>query len=205
LGAVLIFDEITTGFRAAKGGIHLNFNIVPDLAVFAKAMANGYAMAAVIGTGRVMESAQSTFISSTNWTERIGPAAALATIRKLCRENVTEHIAEIGRLVTAGWKKLGERSGLELAASGLPCLTHFAFTHPEERLLNTLLTQLMLERGYLAFNQFKPSFAHSKEHVQHYLTALEEVFSIIAAAERTGRLRDLLKGKEAKTGFYRLT
>ena len=60
----------------------------PDIAVFAKAMSNGYAMAAVIGTEPVMQAAQSTFISSTNWTERIGPVAALATIRKYRREKV---------------------------------------------------------------------------------------------------------------------
>jgi glutamate-1-semialdehyde aminotransferase len=205
IGAVLVFDEITTGFRATNGGIHLRLGVKPDLAVFAKAMANGYAMAAVIGRGQVMESAQSTFISSTNWTERIGPTAALATIRKLCREDVTEHIGEIGKLVTEGWKSLAGESSLAITTSGLPCLTHFTFKHPDELALTTLFTQLMLEKGYLAFNQFKPSFAHKEEHVQEYLTAVSEIFPIMAEAERNGSVRTLLKGSEARRGFYRLT
>ncbi len=205
IGAVLIFDEITTGFRATDGGIHLTLSVRPDLAVFAKAMANGYAMAAIIGRGHVMESAQSTFISSTNWTERIGPTAAVATIRKLCREKVTRHIGNIGKLVTEGWKRLATESGLAITCSGLPSLSHFSFSHPEELALTTLLTQLMLERGYLAFNQFKPSFSHKEEHVEAYLRVLSEVFPIIAAAERNGDVRSLLKGPEARRGFYRLT
>ena len=86
IGAVLIFDEVTTGFRMADGGIHLLLGINPDIAVFAKSMANGYPMAAIVGVGPVMEAAQSTFISSTNWTERVGTVAALATIRKFRRE-----------------------------------------------------------------------------------------------------------------------
>ena len=61
------------------GGIHRNYGVHPDMAVFAKSMANGYAMSVVMGTEKVMQSAQTTFISSTNWTDRIGPAAALAT------------------------------------------------------------------------------------------------------------------------------
>ena len=95
IGAVLIFDEITSGFRMCAGGIHLNYGINPDIAVFAKSMANGYAMASILGTEKVMSSAQNSFISSTNWTERIGPVAAIATIKKYISENVAGHIITI--------------------------------------------------------------------------------------------------------------
>ena len=98
IGAVLIFDEITSGFRMCAGGIHLNYAINPDMAIFAKSMANGYAMAAVIGTEKVMSAAQSTFISSTNWTERIGPVAAIASIEKYINENVANHIIKVCRI-----------------------------------------------------------------------------------------------------------
>ena len=81
IGAVLIFDEITSGFRMCAGGLHLKYGVNPDIAIFAKSIANGYAMATVIGKKNCMESAQNTFISSTNWTERIGPTAAIATIK----------------------------------------------------------------------------------------------------------------------------
>jgi len=82
IGAVLIIDEITAGWRLNLGGAHLKLGLNPDIAVFAKGLSNGYPMAAVIGKGSVMSAAQESFISSTYWTEKIGPAAAIATIKK---------------------------------------------------------------------------------------------------------------------------
>ena len=203
-GAVLIFDEITTGFRMTDGGIHLMLNVNPDMAVFAKAMANGYAMAAVIGTETVMQAAQSTFISSTNWTERIGPAAAIATISKYRKRKVARHLIDIGTQVTEGWRRAASEAGLTLHTSGLPSLCHFAFEHEQELALTTLFTQVMLESGYLAYNQFKPSFAHTREHVKNYITAVEVAFRILANALKRGDLSMQLKGPVAKRGFYRL-
>ena len=205
VGAVLIFDEITTGFRMTTGGIHLLLGINPDIAVFAKAMANGYAMAAVIGTEEVMQAAQSTFISSTNWTERVGPVAALATIRKYRRENVAEHLINMGNRVMAGWHQAAGEAGLKLHTSGLPSLIHFRLEHEDELALTTLFTQLMLEKGYLAWNQFKPSLAHQGNHVEEYLAAITDTFAVLAEA---GAQRDAayrLMGPVARQGFYRLT
>jgi glutamate-1-semialdehyde 2,1-aminomutase len=204
LGAVLIFDEITTGFRMTDGGIHLLSSVNPDIAVFAKAMANGYAMAAVIGTETVMQAAQTTFISSTNWTERIGPAAAIATIGKFRREKVAPHLIAIGGQVMEGWERMAHPTGLKLHLSGLPSLCHFSFEHEQELVLTTLFTQLMLDRGYLAYNQFKPSFAHTSEHVESYLAAVGEVFGILAKAAAQPDLRSHLRGPVAQRGFYRL-
>jgi len=203
-GAVLVFDEVTTGFRVTTGGIHLTLGIEPDLAVFAKALANGYPMAAVIGREDVMQAAQSTFMSSTNWTERVGPAAALATIAKHRREGVAARLAEIGGLVSDGWRRAGDRSGLEVRTHGLPSLAHFDIGHDDEVVLTTLFTQLMLERGFLASNQFKPSFAHRPEHVGRYLEAVEEVFPILADAAERGDAASMLDGPPAQRGFYRL-
>jgi len=203
-GAVLIFDEITTGFRMTDGGIHLMLNVNPDIAVFAKAMANGYAMAAVIGTETVMQAAQSTFISSTNWTERIGPAAAIATICKCRERKVTRHLADIGNQVLEGWRKAASDTGLKLHTSGLPSLCHFTFEHEDELVLTTLFTQTMLESGYLAYNQFKPSFAHTNEHVRNYLTVVKAAFGILADGLERGDVARRLKGPVAKRGFYRL-
>jgi len=205
IGAVLIFDEVTTGFRMANGGIHTLLGVNPDIAVFAKAMANGYPMAAVIGTSLVMEAAQSTFISSTNWTERVGTVAALATIRKIRRERVTEHLARIGELTFAGWKQAAANAGIALHTEGLPSLTHFSFEHPDEPTLTTLFTQDMLERGYLAYSQFKPSFAHQPAHVDAYMKAVGSSFAMIAEAIKAGDYAARLKGPSARRGFYRLT
>ena len=205
LGAVLIFDEITTGFRMTDGGIHLLSGVNPDIAVFAKAMANGYAMAAVIGIESVMQAAQTTFISSTNWTERIGPAAAIATINKFRREKVAAHLIAIGNQVMQGWQRIAERNGLKLHTSGLRSLCHFSFEHEDELLLTTLFTQLMLDRGYLAYNQFKPSFAHTSEQVDRYLDVVDEVFCILGKDLSQPNLSNQLRGPLAQRGFYRLT
>jgi len=206
INAVLIFDEITTGFRMTAGGIHLRHGVYPDMAVFAKAMANGYPMAAVIGTEDVMQAAQSTFISSTNWTERTGPAAALATIRKYRRENVAAHLIQIGNMVIDGWKKIATEVNLKLNADAtIPSLAHFGLPYPDELELTTLFTQLMLKKGYLAFHQFKPSFAHRENHVRDYLTRVSEVFSILKEASDKGNAAELLEGPPARRGFYRLT
>jgi glutamate-1-semialdehyde 2,1-aminomutase len=204
LDAVLIFDEITTGFRMTDGGIHLLSGVNPDIAVFAKAMANGYAMAAVIGTETVMQAAQTTFISSTNWTERIGPAAAIATIGKFRREKVAPHLIAIGNQVMEGWERIAQRTGLKLHISGLPSLCHFAFGHEQELVLTTLFTQLMMDKGYLAYNQFKPSFAHTSEHAENYLANVEEVFGVLARAIVQPDLCNRLRGPVAQRGFYRL-
>jgi len=203
--AVLIFDEITTGFRMCPGGIHRTLGIHPDIAVFAKAMSNGYAMAAVIGTTEVMESAQSTFISSTNWTERIGPAAALATIEKYRENHVDDYIKSIGNAIMEGWQKAADEAELPLHVSGLPTLNHFSIEDDEKLQMSTLFTQILLGKKYLAYTQFKPSFAHTRKHVDAYLSATRDAFSQIANAKKKGTVSNLLKGPAQKTGFYRLT
>ena len=204
IGAVLVFDEITTGFRMTVGGIHRLLKVKPDMAVFAKSMANGYPMAAVIGTEQVMQAAQTTFISSTSWTERIGPVAALATIRKYCRENVAEHLISIGNLVVSGWEEIAKSAGIKLHTSGLPSLNHFNLDYENELELSTLFTQVMLEKGYLAYNQFKPSFAHQRCHVEEYLIVAQDVFTIVKEAVISGHIESYLKGPPARPGFYRL-
>lgn len=205
IGAVLIFDEVTTGFRMTAGGIHRLLGVDPDIAVFAKAMANGYPMAAVLGRADVMEAAQSTFISSTNWTDRIGPVAALATIRKFQTHNVAAHVQRIGSAVQAGWMDAGQAAGLPVEADGLPSLAHFAIRHPEEHALSTLFTQTMLERGYLAYSQFKPSLAHTDAHVERYLGVVRDVFRELADAASRGQVSSRLRGPLQRRGFYRLT
>ena len=97
--AVLVFDEITSGWRMNVGGVHQLYNVEPDIAVYGKGISNGFPMAAIIGKGKIMDMAQRSFISSTYWTERIGPAAALATINKLRKNDVPSHLIKIGNLI----------------------------------------------------------------------------------------------------------
>jgi glutamate-1-semialdehyde aminotransferase len=205
LGAVLIVDEITAAFRQNVGGAHLLFGLVPDIAVFAKALSNGYPMAAVVGRGDVMDAAQTSFISSTYWTERLGPVAALATLRKLETEDVPSHLMRVGRAVTDAWEAAAGEAGLEIHVGGVPALAHFTFEHPEPVVLKTLFTQLMLERGFLATTAFYTSFAHDDERVAAYASAAKEAFAAIAGAVRSGDPAALLVGEPAHSGFKRLT
>jgi glutamate-1-semialdehyde 2,1-aminomutase len=205
IGAALIFDEITSGFRLNTGGIHLLQGVEPDVAVFAKAMSNGFPMAAVIGRADVMEAAQTTFISSTYWTERIGPAAALATIRKHRRENVAAHLITMGRLVKEGWKKAAEEAGLNLHVGGMDPLAHFAIEHPKAPVLHTLFTQLMLDHGFLASKAFYATYAHSEAQVESYLDAVRDVYGELARLLKEGGAEGALRGPVAHSGFARLT
>jgi glutamate-1-semialdehyde aminotransferase len=201
---VVIVDEITAGWRLTLGGAHLVTGVTPDIAVFAKAMGNGYPIAAVIGREAVMQAAQGSFISSTYWTERIGPCAALATIKKLRESDGPAKLVVIGRSVQEGWKACARAAGLSIHVSGIPPLSHFEFVHSEPLLLKTLFTQFMLERGFLASTVFYSSLAHTPSHVGAYLAAAGEVFSLLADAVKNGKERSLLKGEICHAGFRRL-
>lgn len=205
LGIILVFDEITSGWRLNIGGAHLIFKVEPDIAVFAKAISNGYPMAAIIGEPEVMETAQDSFISSTYWTERIGPVAALATIKKLKEKNIPEYLINIGKEVQEGWKKLSEKHGLDITVSGINPLGHFSFNYNNPLVLKTLFTQLLLENGFLATNAFYASYAHKKEHVEKYLEAVDVVFNSISKATKEGNPEKYLNGPVCHAGFRRLT
>jgi len=205
VGAVLIFDEITIGWRLALGGAHLKFGVAPDMAAFAKTMSNGHPMAAVIGTRKAMEGAHSSFISSTYWTESIGPVAALATIRKMQQVDVPGHCERIGRIVQSAWRAAAERHGVPVTVEdGYGALAHFAFEHELANELRTLYVQLMLERGFLAKTAIYVTLAHTDEIIEKYTTAIYEVFGEIADALSKGEVSQRLKGPVAHTGFRRL-
>ena len=205
VGALLIFDEITIGWRLHFGGAHLKFGVFPDMAVYAKAMSNGHPMAAVIGTAEAMEGAHTSFISSTYWTESVGPAAALATIRKMMEHNIPEHVAGIGSTVAGFWQHHGKKHGLPvITGNGYPCLAHFSFDHERAAELRTLYTQLMLERGFLAGTNFYPTYVHCNDLADLYGAAVDEAFGEISNALKAGDVNKRLKGPVAQSGFTRL-
>lgn len=205
IGAVLIFDEITAAFRLNCGGAHLLYGVEPDIAVFAKAISNGYPMAAIIGKGKVMQAAQDTFISSTYWTERIGPVAALATIRKYRSYDVAKHLIEVGKKIQRGWRVAAERSQLSIHVGGIPPLSHFSFDDENGQAIRTLFTQIMLDKGFLATSSFYATYAHQDLHVESYLDAVEETFGLLAKAIKKDEVENLLNGPIAHSGFQRLT
>ncbi|MBQ7403898.1 MAG: aminotransferase class III-fold pyridoxal phosphate-dependent enzyme [Lentisphaeria bacterium] len=206
-GSLLIYDEITIGWRYRFGGSHLSFGADPDLAIFSKAMGNGHPIAAVIGRKEFFNGAASAFLSSTYWTERVGPAAALATIDKMEKINVAARVNEFGHKVMKMWKSTADAVGLPLELdSEFGCLAYFAFKTAVPNAIRTLFTQLMLERGFLAGTGFYPTAAHGEQEFAAYSQAVKEVFAILAplAAEGESAIRAALRGPEAHTTFARL-
>ena len=112
-----------------------------------------------MGTEKVMQAAQSTFISSTNWTDSVGPAAALATIKKYELENVHNHIINLGKKVKKIWEKASLQNNIEIETSGLPTLASFTFKSEHQTRMNTYFVIEMLKNNILGFRQFKPSYA----------------------------------------------
>lgn len=203
-GAVLVIDEISAGFRINTGGAHLVYGLTPDIAVFSKALGNGYPISAVIGKSKVMEAAQNTFISSTNWTERIGPVAAIATIRKHRDKRVPEHLINLGTTVQQGWLRIAGKHRIPIHISGLKPMGHFVFDSNLNQMMKAYLIQLMMERGILASNLLYLMYAHTEEHVERYLEALDYAFGELREAVAAGSIESKLIGEPSASGFQRL-
>jgi glutamate-1-semialdehyde 2,1-aminomutase len=203
-GIVLIFDECTSGFRETFGGIHKKFGVEPDLAMFGKALGNGYAITAIVGRREVMEAAQTTFISSTFWTERIGPTAALKTLEVMKQLNSWDLITKTGQAITQKWQSLAEKHKLSISTWGLPALTGFTFNSPQALEYKTLITQEMLAQGYLAGNSVYVCIDHTPEVIDEFFAKLDPIFAMIKECEEGRDVMRLLKGPVCHAGFKRL-
>ena len=201
---VLVFDECTSGFRKSFGGLHKIYGVEPDMAMFGKALGNGYAVTAVIGRKEMMKAAESTFISSTFWTERIGSAAGVATLKVMEREKSWENITKTGEMITKQWKDLAKEFDLSITTTGLAALTGFSFKSSNSLAYKTFITQEMLKAGYLAATAFYTSTSHTHEIVSGYLAALKPIFAIIKECEEGRDIMSLLEGPIAHNGFKRL-
>jgi len=203
---LLIYDEISAGFRLCLGGSHLQLGTtVPDIAIFGKALSNGYPMAAIIGTQNVMQSAQDSFISSTYWTERIGPVAALATLRKYKELQVEKTLELNGRRIQAAWKELAEMNNINISIKGIAPLSYFEFSYANSLELKTLFIQEMLKAGYLSTTGYYASYAHTADDITNYLLNVEKVFKKISSAINDNKVSELLEGEICHAGFKRLS
>ncbi len=201
---VLIFDECTSGFRETFGGLHKKYDVEPDMAIFGKALGNGYSITAAIGKRSVMEAAQTTFMSSTFWTERIGPAAALATLKVMEQVESWNKITEIGLNVRNGWQQLAKKHNLNMNCWGLPSLTGFTFQSKNMLAYKTLISQEMLSKGFLAGNSVYACIDHTQEVVEHFFHHLDPIFGLIKECEEGRDIVSLLKGPISHAGFKRL-
>lgn len=202
---VLIFDECTSGFRTNLGPIFNQYKVIPDMTVLGKTMANGYAMTAVIGTQAVMEAAQSTFISSTFWTERIGPTAALKAIEVMECIKPWDALTDNGNYMSATWQKLADKYELPISRFGISALSGFSFNADDALKYKTYLTQESLKQGFLGSTVFYACTAHNRTLIDEYAQVLDGIFAIIAQCEFDNRNIDsLLEGKPCHGGFKRL-
>jgi glutamate-1-semialdehyde 2,1-aminomutase len=202
---VLIFDECTSGFRETFGGIYNKYGVEPDMAMYGKTIGNGYALTAVVGKRSVMEAAQATFISSTFWTERIGPTAALATLKVMERVRSWEIITAIGKKMQLGWQELADTHKLSITMAGIPALSTYSFISGNALSYKTLIAQEMLKKGFLASTNFYACTEHTDDKFEQYFNALDEVFATIAKCENDDQcIEDLLEGPVCHSGFKRL-
>ncbi len=201
---ILVFDECTSGFRETFGGLHKKYSIEPDMAIFGKAMGNGYAITAIIGRSKIMDAAQSTFISSTFWTERIGPTAALKTLEIMEREKSWKKITKLGMNIQERWKKLAHKYDIKINLLGIPALAGFSFESKNALAYKTLITQEMLSKGFLAGNSIYVCTEHTTEIIDLYFEALENVFGLIGECEKGRDINKLIKGDICHSGFERL-
>lgn len=201
---VLIFDECTSGFRQTFGGLHKLYGIEPDVAMFSKALGNGYAISAILGKREIMQAAQTTFISSTFWTERIGPTAALKTLEVMEREQSWDRITTTGRAIAQRWQDLAAKYELPIQLNGLPALIGFGFQGPDALKYKTLITQEMLKQGFLAATSVYVCIEHSPAIVDQYFEALEPVFALIGECRDDRDVDALLEGPVCHAGFSRL-
>ena len=203
-GIVLIFDECTSGFRKNYGGLHLHYKVNPDIALFGKALGNGYAISAIIGRKKIMETAQKSFISSTFWTERIGPAAAISTLKTMKKLKSWKTLDSKGKFVIKNWKKLAHKYNLPIEVNGLPALCSFNFKLKDHIKYKTLITQEMLKKGFLATNTIYLCIAHKQALIEKYFYELEKIFKLIQKCENGLNINKLLKFKIPKQKFGRL-
>ena len=204
-GIVLIFDECTSGFRETYGGLFNKFKVIPDMTMFGKTIGNGYALTAVVGKREIMEAAQKTFISSTFWTERIGPTAALKTLEIMGKLRSWEIITAKGVQMQKGWIKLAESHSIKIKLSGIPALATYSFDHLDSLKFKTYLTQEMLKRGFIGSTNFYASVAHDDYLFDRYFNELDKIYNDISKyIHEDMDISEKLDGPVCHNGFRRL-
>lgn len=204
IGAFLIFDEVTAGFRLTLGGIHKLYGVEPDMAVFAKALGNGFPIAAIIGRKEVMDGAERSFISSTFWTERIGFAAGVATLKEMEIVNSPKILEHYGDLIVNTLNGCAKKHGLDFVISHVTPIAHTDWNYDNGLAIQTLYAQIMLERGYLVSSAIYACTAYTDEIIERFGKDTDDAFGIIKSAIESDSVEKMLKGPVKQSGFARL-
>lgn len=197
-GALLVFDETVTGFRYAIGGAQQHFGVTPDLATFGKGLANGYPVSAVAGRADVMKLMEEVFFSFTFGGETLSLAAALATMKKLEREPVTETLYRQGRKILLKLDSLISEAGVGdfLSVAGNPTWSFLIIKDAgvySQWQIKTLFLQEMFARGILTIGTHNLSYSHSDTDLEKLFSAYGEVIPLLADAVRSKKLESLLR------------
>jgi glutamate-1-semialdehyde 2,1-aminomutase len=206
-GAVFIFDEVSSGFRLAVGGAQSYVGVTPDMAVFAKAISNGYPMAAVVGKRAVMEPSARMFISSTYWSDTIGLRAALTTLREIRKRDVPTYLQRLGSELQRKLNEAARATGLSVHCGGLNVHPSLQFQTDDSAMkpkLTTLFIQEMAKRGCHGYPSFYLNAAQGKAEIEQTVNAARESFAVIQQGLSGGRVDELLQCDLQQDAFQRL-
>ena len=202
---VLIFDEITSGWRSNTGGIHMKLGVHPDMAVFGKTIANGFAMGAIIGKNRIMKNATKTFISSAFWTERIGPSCAVAFIKRHQKLKLGNILIDKGKKIKDVWQRCAYKTGLNVEINGIDPLPTFKLIVKDWPATLTYFIQEMLKNKFLATDKCYANYKHDDNLIKKYEKACLKVFQKIYKLNKSNTIKKNLEGPIKLMGFKRLT
>ncbi len=175
-GALLIFDEIVTGFRLARGGAQEYFGVTPDLAVFAKGISNGVPLSCYCGRADVMEAVREVVISSTFGGDTLGLAAANAVLNVYEHNDVIGTMWARGKQLHAGFQAICTELNVPARFQGLPPVGQLTFSHKDASKNGALFTQFngeLLKRGVIIYTVCYPNFSHSEADIDETLAAIK--------------------------------
>jgi glutamate-1-semialdehyde 2,1-aminomutase len=175
LGAALVMDEVRTGFRLHHGGSWEPLGVNPDISAWSKAIANGYPIAAILGSAPYAEAASRLFVTGSFWFQAVPMAAAIATIRALREEDAVARMERIGNRLRDEFEDLARDAGVEICQTGPVQMPNLSFPGDSEFAKARAFSAAMLERGVIVHprHNWFLSAAHSDADVDRFLDAAE--------------------------------
>ena len=205
IGAVLIFDEVTSAFRENNGAWHLLSGVDPDMTIFGKALGNGFPISAVIGKQSVMNKATLSFISSTMWTERVGFTAGVANLDLFSKQKSHEKLVYNGKKIKEAWEESAKKTKININISGLDPLASFKFLDGAENVYQTFYAQEMLKENFLVGSSSYSCTVYSESILKKFNKKTLEVFEKIKFINDKGdKIENYINGDLIKSGFKRL-
>ncbi len=201
---ILIFDECTSGFRRNFGGIHMNINIFPDIAMFGKALGNGYPITSVIGKADIMNKASKSFISSTLWSEGIGFSAAIATLKEMKRIKSWKKLIKNGKNINSKWIALAKKHSLSIKLFGIESISSFSLNKKKDLMYKTFITQELMKSNILGSNLIYCNIYHSNKLMEKYFNVLDRIFKKISDFESGENCMNYLNGPVCRKPFKRI-